>query len=157
MNNYLTEDSINKLKDEIEHRKVVVRKKINEDLKEARAHGDLSENFEYKAAKRDRAQNESRLRYLDRMVRTAKIIEEDTEQDEIGIGKKVSITFIEDSELQEFTIVTTIEADPMDFKISIESPLGHAIYKHKIGDVVMVDSPQGSYNVKIENVITDTY
>jgi transcription elongation factor GreA len=159
LNNYLTEESINRLREEIEQRKAVTRKEINEDLKEARAHGDLSENFEYKAAKNDRAQNEGRIRYLEKMVKTAQIVQivkESPKQDEVGIGKSVSITFVEECEVEEFTIVTTIDADPMDYKISIESPLGHALYKHKTGDIVTVESPQGSYSVKIEDISDDT-
>jgi transcription elongation factor GreA len=152
LNNYLTEDAIKKLRDEIEHRKVVVRKKINEDLKEARAHGDLSENFEYKAAKKDRAQNEGRIRYLEKMVRTAKVVEQNGELDIVGIGKVVALTFIDECEYAEFSIVTTIEADPLDFKISLESPLGRALFKHKKGDVVLVESPKGPYEVRIDNI-----
>lgn len=155
LNNYLTEDAIQKLREEIENRKVVVRKRINDDLKEARAHGDLSENFEYKAAKRDRAQNEGRIRYLEKMVRTAIIIAEPPEElDVVGIGKKVGLTFLEDEEFEEFSIVTTIEADPMEFRISLESPLGKALFNHRKGDVVVVESPQGSYEVKIEDICT---
>lgn len=86
MHNFLTEEAINKLKEEVEHRKVVVRYRINQDLKVARAQGDLSENFEYKAAKRDRAQNEGRIRYLERMIKTAKIIKDNTAADEVGLG-----------------------------------------------------------------------
>lgn len=138
--------------EEIEHRKVVVRRRINEDLKEARAHGDLSENFEYKAAKRDRAQNESRIRYLDRMVRTACIITDTTAENEVGIGKKVTLRFTEEDDTEEFNIVTTIEADPMNNKISIESPLGKAIYKQKVGNKATVTSPEGAYTVVIEKV-----
>ncbi|MCX7885092.1 MAG: transcription elongation factor GreA [Caloramator sp.] len=152
MNNYLTEEAINKLKEEIEYRKVVVRHKIIEDIKEARAFGDLSENFEYKAAKRERAKNESRIRYLERMIKTAKIIKDDTMPDEVGIGKIVTLRFLEDNEIEKFTIVTTIEADPMNNLISIESPIGKAIYKHKIGEIVKVESPDGQYEVKIEDV-----
>jgi transcription elongation factor GreA len=155
LNNYLTEDAIQKLQDEIEHRRVVIRRRINDDLKEARAHGDLSENFEYKAAKRDRAQNEGRIRYLEKMVRTAIIVEEPPEElDVVGIGKKVSLNFIEDCEFEEFSIVTTIEADPLEYKISLESPLGHALFNHRKGDVVIVESPQGTYEVKIEDICT---
>ncbi|WP_242850553.1 transcription elongation factor GreA [Clostridium lundense] len=150
--NYLTIEAINKLKEEIEYRKVVVRRKINGDLKEARAHGDLSENFEYKSAKRDRAQNESRIRYLERMIKTAKIIEDTTSQDEVGIGKIVSIKFLDEDEIDKFEIVTTVEADPINNAISIESPLGRAIYKHRIGDQVIVQSPEGSYPIRIEDI-----
>jgi transcription elongation factor GreA len=146
-------EAIDKLKEEIEYRKVVTRREINEDLKEARAHGDLSENFEYKAAKRDRARNESRIRYLERMIKTANIIEDDTSKDEVGLGKIVSIKFLADGEIEEFTIVTTIEADPMNNMISIESPLGKAIYRHKVGDKILIDSPEGQYSILIEKIV----
>lgn len=152
MHNYLTEEAINKLKEEIEHRKVVVRKHINEDLKEAKSHGDLSENFEYKSAKRDRARNESRIRYLERMIKTARIIEDTTANDEVGLGKKVTLRFLDDDDTEEFKIVTTIEADPMNNMISIESPIGKVIYKHKIGDKANVVSPEGEYKVRIEKI-----
>lgn len=152
MHNYLTEDSIEKIRKEIEHRKVVVRKTINEDLKEARAHGDLSENFEYKAAKRDRARNESRIRFLERMIKTAIIIENDTDEDQVGVGKKVTIRFLEDDDVDEYLIVTTVDADPFENKVSIESPIGKAMYKHKIGEKVNVEAPSGVYSIKIEKV-----
>lgn len=152
MNNYLTEEAINKLKEEIEYRKVVVRHKILEDIKEARAFGDLSENFEYKAAKRERARNESRIRYLERMIKTAKIIKDDTEDNQVGIGKTVTLRFVKEDEIDKFKIVTTIEADPMNNLISIESPIGKAIFKHRVGDIVKVESPDGEYYVKIEEV-----
>ncbi|MBP2031364.1 transcription elongation factor GreA [Clostridium algifaecis] len=152
MNNYLTTEAINKLKEEIEHRKVVTRWEINKDLKEARAQGDLSENYEYKAAKRDRAHNESRIRYLERMIRTAKIIKDTTAEKQVGIGKFVYINFLDENEIEKFEIVTTIEADPANNKISIESPLGSAIYKHTTGDQVNIKSPEGTYSVRIENI-----
>ena len=149
MYNYLTEESIQKLKDELEYRKTVVRFKINEELKEARAHGDLSENFEYKAAKRNRAQNNGRMRYLDRMINTATIIVDTTKDDEVGIGKKVTLQFEDDEDLETFTIVTTVDADPLNNMISIESPIGKVIYKKKIDEIALVDSPEGKYTVKI--------
>lgn len=152
MNNYLTEEAINKLKEEIEYRKVVLRYKILEDVKEARAHGDLSENFEYKAAKRERGKNESRIRYLERMVRTAKIIKDTTGEDEVGIGKVVTIRFLEDDEVDDFTIATTVEADPLNNVISIESPMGKVIYKHKVGEEIRVESPNGEYTIRIEKI-----
>ncbi len=152
MHNYLTEEAINILKDEIQNRKSVIRKKINEDLKEARAHGDLSENFEYKAAKRDRAQNEGRIRYLERMINTSKLIKDDTASDEVGLGKTVTIKFLEDDEIEEFKIVTTIESDPLKNLISIECPLGRAIYRKKLGDELKVDSPEGEYWIKLEKI-----
>ncbi len=153
MHNYLTKEALKILQDEIQHRKSVVRRKINEDLKEARAHGDLSENFEYKAAKRDRAQNEGRIRYLERMVRTSILIEDTTTADQVGLGKTVTIRFLEDDETEDFEIVTTIESDPLKNRISIESPLGKAIYKKNIGEETMVTSPEGSYRVRVEKVV----
>ncbi len=153
MYNYLTEEAIEILQKEIQHRKSVIRKKINEDLKEARAHGDLSENFEYKAAKRDRAQNESRIRYLERMIRTSKLIKDDTTSEEVGIGKRVLVKFLSDGEIEEFKIVTTIETDPLNNLISIESPLGKGIYKRKEGEEVRITSPEGEYVVRIEKIL----
>ncbi len=152
MYNYLTKEAIEKIRTEIEHRKVVTRWKINASLKEARAQGDLSENYEYTAAKRDRAHNESRIRYLERMIRTAKIIKDSTSKNQVGIGKTVYLSFSGKNEIEKFKIVTTIEADPMNNKISIESPLGSAIYKHIIGDRVPIKSPEGQYSVKIEKI-----
>lgn len=152
MNNYLTEEAIKKLKEEIEYRKVVLRHKILDDVKEARAQGDLSENFEYKAAKRERGKNESRIRYLEKMIRTANVIKDDTSKDEVGIGKKVCVRFIEDDEVEEYTIATTVEVDPFKNIISIESPMGKAIYKHKAGDEIKINSVDGEYTVRIEKI-----
>lgn len=151
LNNYLTKESINKLQSEIDHRKSVTRREINQDLKEARAQGDLSDNFEYKSAKRDRAHNEGRMHYLESMILTATIIEDTTNDDEVGLGKKVLLKF-SDKDIEEFDIVTTIDADPIKNMISIESPLGEAIYKHKVGEEISIISPQGKYTVKIEKI-----
>lgn len=153
MNNFLTEKDIEKMKKEIEYRKVVVRKKCNEDVKEARAHGDLSENYEYKAAKRERGRNEGRIRYLERMIKTGTIIVDSTSDEEVGLDKKVTVYFIEDDFKVEYTIVTTMETDAINNKISIESPLGKMIYKKKVGDKVSIDSPDGEYTVRIEEIV----
>lgn len=91
MNDRLTKNDIKKMEEEIEHRKLVVRKEALEDVKEARAQGDLSENFEYKAAKRFKNQNESRIRYLEKMIKTAQIIEDDSKEDEVGLNKTVEV------------------------------------------------------------------
>ena len=152
MNNYLTEQDIEKMKKEIEYRKVVVRKKRNEEVKEARAHGDLSENFEYKAAKRERGRNEGRIKYLEKMIKTCTIIEDDTASDEVGLGKVVTINFIDDDFCMDYTIVTTMETDVVNNKISIESPLGKEIYGKKVGEEVEIDSPDGKYMVRIEEI-----
>jgi len=152
MYNYLTEEALKILKDELEHRKNVIRFQINEELKEARAHGDLSENFEYKAAKKNRADNNRRMGYLERMIKTAKIINDDTSENQVGIGKIVTLRFLDDDEEEAFTMVTTVEADPLNNKISIECPLGKALYKRNLGEKIEVTSPDGSYSVIIEKL-----
>lgn len=138
MYNDLTEDDIRKMEEEIEYRKVVVRKELLEDVKEARAHGDLSENFEYHAAKKEKNRNESRIRYLQRMIKTAHVIQDETSDDEVGLNKRVKVYFEEDEEWEEFTLVTTVRGSSIQGLISTESPIGHAILGHKTGDRVFV-------------------
>ena len=104
MFNEVTQKDIDAMLAEIEHRKCVVRKELLEDVKTARAHGDLSENFEYKAAKQAKNQNESRIRYLEKMVKTAIIIEDQSKDDEVGINKVVELYFEADDEVEEFKI-----------------------------------------------------
>lgn len=152
MRNFLTKEDIKKMEEEIEYRKVVERKRLNEDVKEARAHGDLSENFEYKAAKRERGKNEGRIRYLDRMIRTARIISSESKEGEVGLGKEVTIRFLDDDFEMTYLIVTTMETDAVNNKISIESPLGKAIFKRQIGEEVKVEAPEESYLVRIESI-----
>ena len=149
MYNELTEKDIKKMEEEIEYRKLVVRKEKLEAVKEARAHGDLSENFEYHAAKKEKNQNESRIRYLERMIRTAKIVEDRTEDDEAGLGKRI----------ETFKLVTTIRGNSLEGRISTESPIGKAVLGHKAGDrvYVPVNEKQGYYIViqKIEKLEDD--
>ena len=134
----LTKKDIEKMKEEIEYRKLVVRKEALEAVKEARSHGDLSENFEYHAAKKDKNQNESRIRYLERMIKTAKVVSEESEDDEVGLNNTVEVYFEEDDLTEEFTIVTTIRGNSLKGLISRESPLGKAIFGHKAGERVEV-------------------
>ena len=152
MNNFLTQKDIDEMKKEIEYRKAVVRKKRNEEVKEARAQGDLSENFEYKAAKKERGRNEGRIKYLEKMIKTCTIIEEDSNADEVGLNKVVTVKFIDDDFEADYELVTTRTTDAVNNKISIESPLGKAIFKKKVGDIVSVDSPDGPYEVEIMSV-----
>lgn len=155
----LTAKDIQKMQEEIEYRKLVVRKEALEDVKEARAHGDLSENFEYKAAKKFKNENESRIRYLEKMIRTAKVIPEESKEDEIGINNTVELFFEEDNETETFRIVTTVRSNSLKNLVSKESPLGAAIYGHKVGDRCEVKvNDNYSYFVKImkiENTIDD--
>ena len=149
MNARLTESDVEKIKEEIEYRKIVVRKKALEAVKEARAHGDLSENFEYHAAKKDKNQNESRIRYLDRMLRTAEIIESSSKEDEVGLNNTVTLLFEEDQEEETYKLVTGVRGNSVKGRITIESPLGMAIEKKKVGDRVFVriNEKQGYYVV----------
>lgn len=149
----ITQKDIERMEKEIEHRKLVVRKEALEDVKEARAHGDLSENFEYKAAKQFKNQNESRIRYLERMIKTAKIIPEDSKADEVGLNDRVTIYYPEDDEEEIVKIVTTVRSNSLNKKISIDSPLGKAILKHRVLDKVTVRVNETcSYEVIIRNI-----
>lgn len=138
MREQLTEKDVEKIEQEIEHRKLVVRKEAIEAVKEARAQGDLSENFEYYAAKRHKNQNESRIRYLERMLKTASVIRDDSGEDEIGIDDIVEVEFEEDGERETYKLVTSIRGNSLENRVSIESPIGKAIRGHKAGDRVEV-------------------
>ena len=149
----LTENDIKKIQEEIDYRKLVVRKEAIEAVKEARAHGDLSENFEYHAAKRDKNQNESRIRYLERMIRTAKVISDKSKADEVGINNRVELYFEDDDETETYKIVTTVRGNSLDNKISNESPLGRAVLGHKAGDRVYVTvNDRAGYYVVIKSI-----
>lgn len=155
----LTKQDIKKMEEEIEYRKLVVRKQALEAVKEARAHGDLSENFEYHAAKKDKNQNESRIRYLEKMIRTAKIISTDSAEDEVGMNNTVTIYFEEDDEEEVYKIVTTVRGNSLKNLISNESPLGSALMGRKVGDRIEIKVNENySYFVvirKIENTVDD--
>ena len=145
----LTKSDVKKIEEEIEHRKLVVRKEAIEAVKEARAHGDLSENFEYYAARQAKNQNESRITYLENMLRHAVIIEDESAEDEVGLNKRVKIMFEDDQETEEYKIVTSIRGDSRRGLISPESPLGSALMGHRVGDRAEIAAGSGSYFVKI--------
>ncbi|MDR2043471.1 MAG: GreA/GreB family elongation factor [Clostridium sp.] len=149
----LTKNDIRKMEEEIEYRKLVVRPKALEDVKEARLHGDLSENFEYSAAKRVKNQNESRIRYLERMVRTAKILPDESAEDEVGIDNAVCVEFLDDGTQETYRIVTTVRGNSLEGLISDKSPLGKALLKKKCGDLahVQVNETVG-YDVRIKSI-----
>ena len=159
MYDQLTRSDIRKMEEEIEHRKLVVRPKALEDVKEARAQGDLSENFEYYAAKKFKNQNESRIRYLERMIKTARVISEDSAEDEVGINNTVTVEFLEDGLVETYKIVTTVRGNSLENLISNESPLGKALLGKKEGDTVHVQvNASIGYDVKvvkIENTADD--
>ena len=150
----LTENDIKKMQEEIEYRKLVVRKEALEAVKEARAQGDLSENFEYKAAKQDKNRNESRIRYLEKMIKTAVIVSEDSPEDEVGMNNTVDIYFEEDDVTETYKLVTTVRSNSLKNLISRESPLGAAIFGHKAGDRCEVHvNDNYSYFVQIKRIV----
>ena len=153
MREKLTERDVQKIQQEIEHRKLVVRKEAIEAVKEARAQGDLSENFEYYAAKRHKNQNESRIRYLERMLKTADIVTDTSREDEVGMDDIVEIEFEEDGEIEKYKLVTSIRGNSMENRVSIESPVGRALKGHKVGDRVQVKVNETmSYYLKIRSI-----
>ena len=146
----LTKSDIQKMQDEIDYRKLEVRPKALDDVKEARAQGDLSENFEYYAAKKFKNQHDSRIRYLERMIKTATVIDDDSQEDEVGLNNTVTVEFVDDGSQETYKIVTTVRANSLEGLITNESPLGKALLGHKVGDVVtVVVNPTISYDVKI--------
>ena len=157
MYNRLTEKDIEDMEKEIEHRKLVLRPQLLEEVKTARAHGDLSENFEYTAAKREKNRNESRIRFLERMIRTSKVIRDNAAEDEVGVGKTVTIYIPEDDEEETYTIVSTMRQDSLRGLISVESPLGKSLMGRREGDRVFVRvSSDYGYEAQIRSIrVTD--
>ena len=153
MGERLTPSDVEKIQKEIDRRKLVVRKAAIEAVKEARAQGDLSENFEYYAAKKDKNQNESRIRYLERMLKNATIIEDHTSEDEVGINTIVTL-YIPDEDCEEtYKLVTSIRSSSLRDMVSIESPLGKAIRGKKVGETATVQvDPSFSYDVVIKKI-----
>jgi transcription elongation factor GreA len=153
MREQLTESDVQKIQEEIDYRKLVVRKEAIEAVKEARAHGDLSENFEYHAAKKDKNSNESRIRYLERMLKNAKVISDSSKADEVGINNTVQVYFEEDDEVETYRLVTSIRGNSLHGLISIESPLGKALMGHKVGDRIYIKvNEQYGYYVEIRSI-----
>ena len=151
--NQLTQKDIDAMKAEIEHRKVVVRKELLEDVKEARAHGDLSENFEYHAAKKEKNRNESRIRYLERMIKTAEVISDESKDDEIGLNKIVELYFEDEDDVETYKIVTTVRGNSLQGLVSTESPIGKALLGHKVGDKVWIPiNANAGYYVVVKSI-----
>ena len=153
MHDRLTKQDIEKMEKEIEERKLKLRPELIEAVKEARAQGDLSENFEYYAAKREKNQNESRIRYLEKMIETAHIVSDRSAEDEVGLFDKVTVWFDEDEEEDVFQIVTTVKGDALRNLITAASPLGKALMGHKAGETVRVAvNERYSYPVTIRKI-----
>lgn len=152
MYNELTKIDIQKMKEEIEYRTVNLRYELLEEVKRTRAYGDLSENAEYKEAKRLKNKNESRIRYLQNMIKTAKVIEDNSESDTIGLYDFVEAKIPSMDTIMTFRIVTTVRNDFEKQLISKESPFGKAVLGHRVGDTVEIDAPNGKYDVIIKSI-----
>ena len=149
----LTEVDIKKMQEEIDHRVRVLRPQLIEEVQTARAFGDLSENFEYNCAKQAKNRNESRIRYLERMIRTAKVIQVKTQEDAVGLFDKVTIFNEMVKKEMNIQIVTTLRQDVLKGLVSKESPVGKALMGHKVGDRVQVEvNPNMKYFVEIRAI-----
>ena len=153
MSHELTKQDIEKMQEEIDYRKITVRQELLEHVKTARAHGDLSENFEYKAAKKEKNANESRIRFLERMIKTAVIISDETPDDQIRMNKEVTVEYCDDHSEETYSIVSTMRENSLKGLISIESPVGKALMGHKVGDTVtVVVNDKVSYDVIVKKI-----
>ena len=149
----MTYDGLKKMEQELENLKTVRRKEVAEKIKEARGQGDLSENAEYDAAKEEQGEIESRIIQLENLLRNAEVIDEDVlKMDVVNLASKVTVLDVEFDEEMEYTIVGSTEADPMNGRISNESPLGMALLGQKVGATVMADTPDGEVAFKILNI-----
>ena len=138
MYNELTKIDLQKMKEELDHRRLTLRPQLLEEVKTARSFGDLSENFEYKAAKREKNKNESRIRYLENMIKTARVIEDRSAADAVGLYDRVTVYLEEVGEEETWQVVTTVRQDVLHGLISKESPMGAALLGKKAGDRVWV-------------------
>lgn len=156
MGQKLTKSDIAKIEAEIEYRRVELRPELTKAVSEAAAQGDRSENFEYYAAKRENNRNNGRIRYLERVLRTAEVVDDDNAPaDEVSVDKEVRVYILEDEEEDTYTLVTPIRADTLHNIVSIESPIGQALLHHKVGDTVTVQANANySYQLKILEIRT---
>ena len=153
MNNELTREDIKKMQEELDYRRLTLMPGLIEEVKRTRAFGDLSENFEYKAAKQAQNKNRSRIRYLENMIKSAHVISDRSAPDEVGLFDKVEIYIPEDDETQVIQVVTTVRTDPRKGLISKESPFGKTVLGKKVGDVITVHvSESYSYEAEIRSI-----
>lgn len=148
---YLTQNGLDAIKLELTELINVKRPENIQSIKEARSLGDLSENADYDAAKNEQAQIEGRIKTLEKMLENVSIINE-TSKDKVSLGSTVAIKYVDDDEDDEYKIVGSQEANPFESKISNESPIAKALLNHKVGDVVNVDSPNGTYQIEITEI-----
>ena len=154
MHNQLTSENMKKLQEELEYRMTVKRAEIAKEKLVAAAHGDRSENAEYKEACRNYRENDNRIQYLLSMISTATIIDEDDiDKSVLGVNSKAKIKFVEDGDEDTITLVTTMDVDPENMCISIESDLGKALLGKKSGDIVEVNAPGENYTVEVLEIL----
>ena len=153
MHDELTQKDLELMRRELDERRIHLRPKLLEAVKEARAFGDLSENFEYKAAKQEKNRNESRIRFLENMIRTAVVIDDRSSADTVGLYDKVTVYVEEDDETESYQIVTTMRQDALHGLISKESPVGRALLGRRAGETVRIQvSDSYGYNAKILSI-----
>ena len=147
MHNELTKMDLQKMQEELDYRRITLRPQLLEEVKVARSFGDLSENFEYKAAKRDKNKNESRIRFLETMIKTAVVIEDRSDEGTVGLYDKVTVYLEEEDEDETWQVVTTVRQDVLHGLISKEAPMGAALMGKKVGDRfwVQVNKDYGYY------------
>lgn len=151
-NTILTHSGVAKLEEELALRTGEKRKEITAAIKEAKSHGDLSENAEYDAAKDEEASNNDRILKIQDMLKNCTIVEEDTTKEILGLGGEADIKFLDTDDTERVRLVSTVEANPAMMAISIESPLGISIYKKSVGETCNVVCPEGNYDVVIEKI-----
>lgn len=153
MREKLTKGDVEKINAELDHRKIVLRKEIAHEIAEAAAQGDRSENFEYYAAKKARGENESRIRYLENVLKNSIVISDESAPDEVGMNNTVVVYDRDMEEEESYRIVTAMRANILGNQITIDSPMGRALLHHKVGDVVTVQGNDGySYEVEIRSI-----
>lgn len=154
MNNViLTESGKKKLEEELEYLKTIKRVEIKEALKVARAQGDLSENADYSAAKDDQSMNETRIQEIEELLKTSTVVETSGSENIFDLNKTAEVKFYDIDDVEKVTLVSSVEADVKNMKISIDSPLGKALYKLEVNKKAVVESPDGSYEVEVLKIL----
>jgi len=148
----LTPSGVIKLEEELKLRTGEKRREITAAIKEAKGHGDLSENAEYDAAKDEEATNNDRVIAVQELLRNSTVVDDDSSDDQLGLGGQADIKFLDTGDIEKIHLVSTVETNPDLMNISIESPLGMAIYKKALGDKCTVLAPEGNYYVTIEKI-----
>ncbi|KOF57351.1 MULTISPECIES: transcription elongation factor GreA [Clostridium] len=149
----LTESGKKKLEEELEYLKTIKRVEIKEALKVARAQGDLSENADYSAAKDDQSMNETRIQEIEELLKTSTVVETSVSENVFDLNKTAMVKFYDIDEVEKVTLVSSVEADAKNMKISIDSPLGKSLYKLEVNKKAVVESPDGSYEVEVLEIL----